>query len=75
MRELLRRAWPWAGWRAGLAWTLAVGVAVLDEWVQGRIPWRTELVSDVFLDVGAAALAIGLVALRRETRRLGERMR
>ncbi|MGE5508934.1 MAG: VanZ family protein [Chitinophagales bacterium] len=51
-------------------------IAVADEWVQSLLPWRSGLVSDVFLDSLAGLLGAGLAEAQRATRgreRMGDR--
>lgn len=52
-----------------IAWLIATGIAVLDEWHQSYIPWRTAQFSDVLLDSAAAAFVLGSVYLYLRSRR------
>lgn len=50
--------------RAGFTLLVVAAVATADEFIQSLIPWRGGLVSDAVLDLGAAALAVGLARAR-----------
>lgn len=51
-----------------IAWLITTGIAMLDEWHQSYIPWRTAQISDVLLDSASAALVLSCLYLYRRSR-------